>query len=123
MPSRVNLALQQLERRMIRAAERALVEEADAIIQDARRIVPYDTGALQSTGRVGPSQVTSQTIEVAMGFGDVARGVDYAQDQHENLTYRHKPGRVALFLFRPFMGAMGQLEARLAFRMRAALRD
>lgn len=123
MPSRVGISLQQLERRMIRAAERSLIEEADAIIQEARRIVPYDTGALQSTGRVSPTQVTSQAIEVAIGFGDPARGVDYALEQHENLEYRHVPGRTAKYLEVPFMQAVGQLESRLAFRLRAALRE
>lgn len=61
------------------------------VLEEARRQVPHDTGALERSGAID-----------AEGFeGTVSFDTPYAIEQHENRKYRHEPGRKAKYLEDP----------------------
>lgn len=92
---------------------RALTAGAEHVLQESRRIVPIEEGVLQASG-------------VASVDGDrraaVSYDTPYAARQHEELTWRHAPGRQAKYLEQPLVqertvvGRVIERELRAAFR-------
>ncbi|MEU6756973.1 minor capsid protein [Streptomyces sp. NPDC046685] len=71
-----------------RAAEEGLQKALEHLLNEANKIVPLDEGTLQRSGRV-----------VRTGLnGMVTYDTVYARIQHENLDYKHAPGRSAKYL-------------------------
>ena len=70
------------------AIERALLLGAEHVLDESNRLVPHEYGDLQRQG-----QATAEG-----GRATVSYESPYAADQHENLTYRHSPGRQAKYL-------------------------
>ena len=89
----------------------ALHREGEAVMTDAKRRTPVDTGALRASGQVHPPEARSGAVEVTIGFGNSA--VRYAVYVHENLTARHPVGE-AKYLERPLLEAVRGMEGRLA---------
>lgn len=77
---------------------------------EAKRIVPHDTGILQASGHVQLPDLTKRQPIVVLGFGGPAakggKDVGYAKVQHENTTFRHRPGRQAKYLITPALRAV-----------------
>ncbi len=76
------------------------------ILREALLQVPFDTGALASTGKVTihDTGVRHSRIIVSFGLGPPKMGkakVDYALIQHENMAYNHSTGRKAKYLTDP----------------------
>ena len=71
-------------------------EAEELFLNPAKVLVPLDTGDLENSGAVTK---TSNAVYVSFGRGESAK---YAVDQHENLFYRHLPGRQAKYLEQPF---------------------
>jgi hypothetical protein len=73
-----------------RNAAKGLREGLGYVRAEARKIVPFDTGALDSSS------------EIVMVPGEIAGGIvfktEYAAIQHERLDFKHKPGRSAKYL-------------------------
>lgn len=91
---------------------KALFFEAELIMTTAKGIVPFDLGALKTSGHVDPPSVKpGDEIKVVLGFGGPA--APYALDQHENLTYEHSAGGQPKYLQRPMEEAAPKLPAKL----------
>ena len=78
-----------------RGLARGVVKAAKHLLKVSRKIVPYDTWLLHDTSRVEESG--SNLSKVA----EVVYDQPYAARQHEDPTYRHKPGRTWKYLEGP----------------------
>lgn len=107
--------LSDLGRDAPREAGRALNEEAELVMTDAKKRTPVDTGRLRSTGHVQEPRLRRSMVEVILGFG-----TDYALFVHEILENRHEVGE-AKFLERAMSAAAPGLGRRLAARLRHAI--
>lgn len=77
--------------RGVRRAEEGLQLALEHLLGEAKKIVPLDKGPLDRSGRV-----TRDGLNGAVTFNTI-----YAVVQHENLTFRHAPGRRAKYLEGP----------------------
>lgn len=117
--------------RRLRAARRdietalagALYREGERIMEQSKRLVPVDTGALRSTGHTALPVRDGNKITVTLGYGGPAgaafggREVGYAIYVHENLTARHKVGQ-AKYLEQPALEAVSGMATRIAAALR-----
>jgi hypothetical protein len=73
-----------------------LKESGELVLRESRKIVPIDTKALYNSSR---------TYQKGRGYATINQIVEYrmpyALYQHENLFYKHKPGKSAKYLERP----------------------
>lgn len=96
-------------------ARREAVEAAgDHILEIAQQLVPHETGVLQNTGRV---VVSRGGLRAAVQFG-----TPYARRQHEEMDWKHKPGRQAKYLEEPMMTEQDTCLAIMAAVLRKAAR-
>jgi hypothetical protein len=93
----------------------AMFEEAEAIITDAKRRTPVDTGALRNSGFVEAPNVSGREIEVRLGFGGPA--APYALFVHETLRATHHNGE-AKFLENAMTEARADIAQRMVERVR-----
>lgn len=77
------------------AAEAAVEQAAQAVLEESQRLVPVDTGALKDSGRV-----TRDGLEAVISYGeeDPANTAAYAVAQHERLDFHHPGGGQAKYL-------------------------
>lgn len=75
-------------RRGRQGAEEGLQKSLEHLLGEARKIIPLREGTLERSGRV-----TRDGLNGAVTFDTV-----YARIQHENLDYKHLPGRMAKYL-------------------------
>ncbi|MFD3717276.1 minor capsid protein [Streptomyces sp. NPDC058674] len=74
-----------------RAAEEGVQKALEHLLAESRKLVPLDEGTLERSGRV-----------VRAGLnGFVTYDTVYARRQHEELTWKHAPGRSAKYLEKP----------------------
>lgn len=78
---------------------RGLMAVGEIIGDDAQRKAPFETGELETSLRVEGSK---KDLIVGIGFTKQVNGFDVATEQHENLTYKHLPGKQAKYLHEPF---------------------
>lgn len=90
----------------------ALENEAERIMNQAKDIVPVDTTALETSGIVDLPMISGSDVTVKMGFGGAASA--YAEVQHEELSYYHKPPTQAKYLEQPLQEAAEDMGFRLA---------
>jgi hypothetical protein len=102
------------------AIARGIYEVAHEIMGESKGIVPYEHGHLQETGDVGMPETVAGRIQVTMGYGGVA--VDYAIRQHENMEYKHAPGKQAKYLENPTMRRKGEIPKRITSIMASQFR-
>jgi hypothetical protein len=74
-----------------RLAEEGLQRGLEHVLAEARKLVPLDEGTLERSGRV-----VRDGLNGAVTFDTV-----YARRQHEELTWKHLPGRQAKYLEQP----------------------
>lgn len=74
-----------------RLASQGLQRALEHTLGEAKKIVPLDEGPLERSGRVDVDGLNG-----AISFDTV-----YAVVQHENLDYKHLPGRQAKYLEQP----------------------
>lgn len=88
------------------------------VIGHAQRIVPHDEGTLEGTGTVHPPVTVGDTTVVIGSFS-----TPYARRQHEELDWKHLPGRQAKYLEDPFKRvAIPQFQAGMARAVAAVTR-
>lgn len=80
----------------------------------AQDVVPLQEGILQGTGAV---DVDSAAMEGVVSFD-----TPYAARQHEELTWRHDPGRQAKYLEQPYLASQRTLRELIAAAIRRELR-
>lgn len=83
----------ELKRQMKRAVARGIYLWAEHVLEESRRIVPHDEGTLERAGTIVPASPSSLALS-----RQVVYDTPYAHRQHEDLTYRHAPGRHAKYL-------------------------
>lgn len=91
----------------------ALWAEANRIMNASKEIVPVKDEYLKTSGHVVPlPEYTSDGVIVKMGYGGAAKA--YAEVQHENLSYQHKPPTQAKYLEKPLLEAAQDMGFRIA---------
>lgn len=113
------------------ATRRGLYEEANIIFNKSVRLVPFHYGTLAASGRVHEPVVEGRDVMVEITYGGPAASrnpkkpgevnVGYAEIQHENMSFRHAPGRQAKYLENPVKDATPTLGPKLAKRVEAIL--
>ncbi len=79
-----------------RARGGALRAALEFVLGESARLVPVEEGTLARSGAV--------SVDAGQGVGTVSYDTPYAARQHEELSWRHDPGRTAKYLERPFVG-------------------
>lgn len=102
-----------VEREMRAAAGRGLLLAAEFVLAQSTEVVPLDEGALQDSGE---ASVDASTLTAAVSYN-----TPYAVRQHEELDYRHAPGRTAKYLENPLNAARQEVGQIIAAQMRRAL--
>jgi hypothetical protein len=82
--------LRQLVAEVRRGAADGLLVAGEHVLGESNAHTPHEEGPLERSGKV---TVDEDALEVAVSYD-----TPYAVRQHEDLTYRHDPGRTAKFL-------------------------
>ena len=102
-------------KRVEKAARREAVQAAaDHIMGVSQELVPLREGVLQATGRVTTSK---GGLRATLSYDTV-----YARRQHEELTWKHAPGRTAKYLETPMMTERETAKKIMAAVLRKAVR-
>lgn len=92
-------------------AEDGVDDATEMLLAASRAVVPIDTEDLSKSGKASRDGLT----------GIVSYNTVYAARQHEELTWRHDPGRTAKYLENPFNALQDQMVAVIAARLREYL--
>ncbi|MFJ3173793.1 minor capsid protein [Streptomyces roseus] len=95
-----------------RAAERGVTRSLEHLLAEANKLVPLREGTLERSGRVVQAGTN----------GFVTYDTVYARRQHEELTWKHLPGRSAKYLEIPFNRDKDLMLRLMAVDLRAWLR-
>jgi hypothetical protein len=93
-PTRMTWHGDEWMRQARQAAARGLLLGMEHVLAESRQVVPLDESTLE---RSGTASVDEGTLTGAVSYDTV-----YAARQHEELTWRHLPGRTAKYLEIPF---------------------
>lgn len=93
----IERSIRVLKGRVRRAAKRALIAATFKVRAESSKIVPVDTGNLRDSVGSGIASSTYSYTLGYVGYG-VNYHVDYAVAVHEELRWRHAPGKRAKFL-------------------------
>ena len=107
---RRNLSLQIAEKP--KAVARSAKKEFTIEMKESMRITPVKTGALRDSHRVTEPEIVPGRmirVQITVGGGDI----NYAIEQHENLTFYHKHGE-AKFLEKTLNASSKFMAARIA---------
>ncbi len=107
--------LRELRRNAPREFGRALYEEAQVEMTEAKRRVPVDTGTLRASGDVSEPFIEGGGPKVVMSFGDPG-AEQYAIIVHEDLDAFHKVGQ-AKYLESVLMESAPHMAERVARRI------
>lgn len=97
------------------AAALGVRDAAEYVLGEAKDLVPHETGRLQNSGRVS---VDDENLRATISFD-----TPYAVVQHENMTYRHDPGRSAKYLEIPLQSSGQQVRDLITRRIADELRS
>ncbi|MBA9003734.1 minor capsid protein [Thermomonospora cellulosilytica] len=95
------------------AAERGVALAAEHLLGASRQRVPLEEGTLERSG-----VASTDGLEGAVSYDTV-----YAVRQHEELTWRHDPGRTAKYLEGPLEEESAVMLEIVAAQIRRALRS
>lgn len=101
-------------REMREGAARGLYLAAEHVLQLSNDVVPLDEAALMRSG--------TASVDEASLTGMASYDTPYAVRQHEELTWRHAPGRTAKYLENSLNAARTDVAAIIAAQMRRAMR-
>lgn len=96
------------------AAAHGLYLAAEHVLTESTAVVPLDEGPLQNSGT---ASVDEPSLTAAIAYD-----TPYSVRQHEELDYRHAPGRQAKYLEGPLNAAVGEVAAIIAAQLRRAMR-
>lgn len=103
--------IHQGETKVLDATMEALYAEAQVVLAESKRQVPFRHGFLSGSGMVHQPYRVGKKAAVEISYGGAA--VDYAFIQHENTDFEHAPGRKAKYLEDPVTDASERLGARI----------
>lgn len=98
--------VEKLLRNIENKTEKGILEASKIILQEAKKIVPKDTGALEDSGKI--TKIKDGYRISFQAFSE--KGYDYAPIQHENLEFKHSPGRTAKYLELPIKRNIKKIE-------------
>lgn len=101
-------------REMRAGAARGLLLAAEFVLSQSTEVVPLDEAELQ---RSGTASVDAPSLTAMVSYD-----TPYAVRQHEELDYRHAPGRQAKYLEQPLNACRGPVERIIAAEVRRAMR-
>jgi hypothetical protein len=78
---------------------RAMMTQAQIILNASKAIVPYRDGPLRDSGMVEGPKVDGSGVEVEISYGGAAQA--YAAVQHWDESLNHPNGKQALYLKKP----------------------
>lgn len=110
--------LQKIKKNVNKVMAVALINEAVQVYQKSLRLVPKDTGLLQSTGKI-THFARAGRFHVSIRYG--GRRAPYAVVQHENPDFHHDPPRQWKYLEKPFKERQRGLTARIGRKVRVGL--
>lgn len=90
-------------------AEDGLDDAAEYLLAEARKIVPYEEGPLSESGKASRDGLTAS----------VSFDKPYAVIQHEDLDFRHAPGRTAKYVETPLNAGQDVMVRLIAARIAA----
>jgi hypothetical protein len=99
---------------MREGAARGLLLAAEHVLQVSNEVVPLDESELQ---RSGVASVDEPSLTAMVSYD-----TPYAVRQHEELTWRHAPGRTAKYLENSLNTAGPEVTAIIAAQVRRAMR-
>lgn len=76
--------------KLLAARAGALKIGAEYLLEESNRVVPIEEGTLGRSGAVD--------VDPVAGLATISYDTPYARRQHEDLTFRHDPGRKAKYL-------------------------
>ncbi|GAB3224124.1 hypothetical protein GCM10027447_12420 [Glycomyces halotolerans] len=114
MPVKYTWNGDKVKRKMREGRDRGLEMGAEHLLAESNILVPHREGILQDTGKV--------TVDKPRGKAAVSYNTVYAPRQHEELTWKHKPGKSAKFLEIPFHRDADVIRAIIAAQIRRRLR-
>lgn len=112
--TRVNWNGAQVEAKAKQGLVSGLTMATEHLLAEAKAIVPLEEGTLE---RSGVASVDRSSMTGAVSFDTV-----YAVRQHEELTWKHLPGRQAKYLETPAHTERETMQALIAAGVRRALR-
>lgn len=87
--------------------------EGNTVLAEALKIVPRRDNHLADSGEV-ISFWAEDRFYVLVGFGGTPETAAYAEIQHENMDYKHKPGQQAKYLEVPALAQQTGMAQRVA---------
>lgn len=111
---RVNLRFGTVRAELRRAAARGLELGMEHVLNESNKLVPLDETTLERSG--------VPSIDEATLTGAVSYDTPYAVRQHEDLSYRHAPGRQAKYLETAALAEAPVVLALVAAELRRATR-
>ena len=117
-----------LSRLFVRAAQanqarplaQAIYGEAQRVLNESKRIVPFRDGPLKRSGEVSKPKIDASGIEVEITYGGAAQA--YAAVQHWDTSLNHSNGKQALYLKTPVDAAQAVYVRNVAERFATYLR-
>lgn len=103
----------QVQREMRSGAARGLLLAAEFVLAQSTEVVPLDESPLQNSGE---ASVDESSLQAAVSYN-----TPYAVRQHEELDYRHAPGRTAKYLENPLNASQQEVFQIIAAQMRRSL--
>ena len=92
-PGNIRAVLRAQRGKASTGANRGLRLAAEHLLGASRKIVPHEEGTLENSGKVTVDEATHQAA--------VSYSTPYAVPQHEDLSFKHDPGRQAKYLEQP----------------------
>jgi hypothetical protein len=105
---------EQVKKRQREGRNKGLRLAAEHLLAESQRLVPIEEATLERSGVA--------SVDNAKGQAAVSYDTVYAVRQHEELTWRHDPGRQAKYLEQPMHTERATMLAILAAEERRALR-
>jgi hypothetical protein len=90
------------------ALKQAVFGTATAVLNESKKLVPVDTEALKSSGRVENMKISSSEVSVEITYGGPA--AKYAFIVHEDMSANHSPSLLTQVTKRPRRGQAKYLE-------------
>ena len=120
--TRVTVELEGSERlsRMFDKVQQAMYSEAQRILNESKRIVPFRDGTLKRSGEVSKPKLDATGIEVEISYGGAAQA--YAAVQHWDTSLNHANGKQALYLKTPVDAAQAVFVRNVAEKFATYLR-
>lgn len=84
------------------ALKQAVYGTAEAVLRDSKKLVPVDTAALKTSGRVENLEVSTQGVSVEITYGGPA--IQYAKIVHDDVSMDHSPSLLTAITKRPRRG-------------------